>query len=177
MIIPSVEDVSFDWYFITNYGIVEPYLVSLNWKPIILNNIPIYNSDESTDNYYLNSLSSKDMKVHPQKYLPKKYDFIVWFDNKYELHLVNVLEKVVYWNSSIALALPLKPAGVHNPVKEMEEALLQDRYFKDKDQMQNYISEQLNNGFVLEKNGAFMYKTAFIIYNMNHPGILNNIII
>jgi hypothetical protein len=146
----------------------------MNWKPIILNNIPIYNSDESTDNYYLNSLSSKDMKVHPQKYLPKKYDYIVWFDNKYELHLLNVLEKVVYWNSSMAMTLHPKPAGIHNPIKEMEEALLQDRYVKVKDKMQDYISEQLNNGFDLEKNGTFMYQTGFIIYNMNHPGNLND---
>lgn len=105
MLIPDLPDPRFDWYFITNQVDSSSMVTEIGWIPIILRDLVIENEEEDSESYYQNSMLSKDLKVFPQKYLPRAYDFVIWFDNKFDLKFDNILTAVLSWDPTVALML------------------------------------------------------------------------
>ena len=78
--IPTIrKDV--DSYFITNNRKIAEDSARYNgFTGVILINVPIVDSDRSCGGYLTNTMSSKPLKVFPQSFLEKQYDFVVWYD-------------------------------------------------------------------------------------------------
>ena len=80
-------------------------LLEHGWVPIVFNDIPILDATISFENYIFNSLKSKLLKVYPQRFLPKEYDMVVWFDNKNDLVIKNVINQLYNWNPNTAVMM------------------------------------------------------------------------
>lgn len=80
-------------------------LLEHGWVPIIIDDIPVLDATNSTENFIFNSHKSKILKVYPQRFLPKNYDLIVWFDNKNDLVIKNVINQVYNWNPNTAIMM------------------------------------------------------------------------
>ena len=156
-----------DSYFITNNKDIANKLELDNvfTEVILINNIPVIDSNESVDNYIKNSMWSKKLKVFPHTFLWKKYDFIIWYDNKINPNLNNTFNAINSWNNNNALVL-YKHLFLNNVKQEFEESMKQPRYYAEKEKYIKYIDYCKTLG--LADDYALHSQTGFIIYNLNH---------
>jgi hypothetical protein len=166
---------NFDAYFITNNTLLSQKAKKHYWPPILLKNIPLICGNHSTDNYLKNSFSSKQLKVFPDTFLEKHYDYVVWFDDKYNskkhqnIDINNTIKHIllIHQQPSPPAILMHKHPFLYNINQEYECAIhYQPRYLKEQKQYQAYINRQLANG--LSSNQGIHYQTGFIIYNFTH---------
>lgn len=163
--VPRLPHPTHDCYFITNNVGLGDFAAESNWKVIHLD-IPVIESSQDTESDMLNSANSKPLKVHPQNFLPKQYDYIIWFDNKYQLLTPVVLDTIVQWDSNVAMMLPPRPECCGADL-EFKAAMMQPRYAINKVQIENYMDEQVQQGYPV--HGERHMRSGFVIYNMNHP--------
>lgn len=164
--VPALPHPIYDCYFITNNMGLGEFAAKSNWNVIYLDNIPVVDSSESIENDVINSAQSKPIKIHPERFLPKGYDYIVWFDNKFQLLVNVILSSISQWDSAVAMVLPPRPECCGADL-EFKAAMLQPRYISQKERLEMYINEQVDLGFPV--HGERHMRTGFIIYNMNHP--------
>lgn len=166
--VPALPHPTYDCYFLTNNVGLGEFAAKSNWKVIRLDHIPIVDSALSAENEMLNSAHSKPLKVHPDWFLPKDYDFIVWFDNKYQLLTDSVLNSIYHWDPAVALMLPPRPECCGADL-ELKAAMMQPRYSINREKIEKYMEEQTQLGFPV--HGARHMRTGFVIHNMKHPDI------
>jgi hypothetical protein len=82
-------------------------LMKMGWRVILLHDIPQLDTT-SLENQIFNTMESKKVKVFPQKYLPKHYDFIIYFDNKFDLLFSPILTQIVSWEPTTAAMLHVR---------------------------------------------------------------------
>ena len=154
-------------YFITNNKELSDNLIKKNifTKVITINNIPIINSKSSVYNYVKNTMSCKILKVFPQTFLEKKYDFVVWYDNKFSVNVNDTIRVINSWNNSHSLILHKHPF-LNNVKEEFIESMKQSRYRYEKDKYIKYINLCNNKGLV--NNYKFHSQCGYIIYNLKH---------
>jgi beta-1,4-mannosyl-glycoprotein beta-1,4-N-acetylglucosaminyltransferase len=186
-----------DCYFISNnQGLLDHIRSSSvatnsdggpRWIPIFLGDIPLLSDSEgqadgkSVDVTTFYTRESKKLKVFPQQYLPvgQQYDFVLWFDNKFDLNTGNVLSTIVNsstWGpggdsrtkhgSGTSMMLHKKPSPCCGADLEYRDSLLQPRYAQHASTMKAYIDEQVALGYHLQGDPHF--QTGFIIYNMRN---------
>ena len=131
---------------------------------IVIENIPVIDSNQ-LQNYIKNSMDSKKLKVFPQTFLDTKYDFVVWYDNKFSVNVKDTLRVIKKWNNNHALMLHRHPRLL-NVIQEYNEAMWHPRYNAQSNSYINYMRSSEQNGFTTEYK--IHSQTGFIIYNLNH---------
>ena len=164
--IPNItKDV--DSYFITNNQEIYDNLIKKNiyTKIIKINDIPVVDVKESVDNYIKNSMDSKRLKVFPQTFLESKYDFVIWYDNKFSVNVKDTINVINSWKKKHALMLH-RHTFIANIKEEFEESMKQSRYVYEKDKYIKYINDCKKSG--LKDDYKIHSQCGFIIYNLNH---------
>lgn len=164
--IPNItKDV--DSYFLTNNQNIYDDLIKKNifTKVIKINDVPVIDSSESVDNYIKNSMDSKRLKVFPQTFLESKYDFVIWYDNKFSVNINDTIKVINSWNKKHALMLR-RHTFVANVEEEFKECILQPRYEYQKKNYIKFINKCKKRG--LKDNYKIHSVTNYIIYNLNH---------
>jgi hypothetical protein len=146
-------------------------VVLYGWLGVYLHNVPVIHSSESAQNSLSNAQNSKRLKVFPQEYLPEKtrkdFDFVLWFDNKFDLHQENVYESIYNnWNPLHAMMLHRRVSSCCGADLEFNLAMKQERYFLQREMLITYMNEEVALGYPV--HGERDFQTGFIIYNMNH---------
>tara|TARA_Y100000389_G_scaffold156862_1_gene157833 strand:- start:333 stop:1694 length:1362 start_codon:yes stop_codon:yes gene_type:complete len=158
-----------DCYFITNLQLVAENAKEKGW---IVKIIPTP-KDQS---YNGCNLACKLPKVFPQKFANhKKYDFIIWFDNKFDPKINEVIPVLNNWDQNKCVAMHRHPFlsdknGNGGADKELKESLKAERYRLQRELYEKYINEEVDKGFSI--NGEKHYTCCFIIYNNKHPNTL-----
>ncbi|MFC5044567.1 hypothetical protein ACFSTE_15465 [Aquimarina hainanensis] len=169
-----------DSYFITDNKWVYYRLKFTRWKPVFIKDTaaliaqfspesPVNNFSEeaiTTDKvtaqrYY--TTACKPLKVYPQHFLKKKYDYLVWSDNKFDINYKDTIKVVNNWNPDIAMMLHRHPV-LKNIDGEFEESMLQERYVIEKEQYTRYIKDRVNEG--LSSQSDDHYQCGYLLYNM-----------
>ena len=114
----------------------------------------------------MNTMSSKSLKVYPQKWLEKNYDFVVWYDNKFSVNVKDTLKVVKNWNKKPHALMLHRHPYFRNVAREFEESMHTERYLCQKESYIKYINECKNIGLTDTYN--FHSQCGFIIYNLNH---------
>ena len=164
--IPTISK-NVDSYFITNNKEISDNLIKKNCftKVITINNIPIINSNDSNYNYVTNTMSCKMLKVFPQTFLEKQYDFVVWYDNKFSVNVYDTIRAINSWNNAHCLMLHKHPF-LRNVKQELTESMKQPRYAYEKHKYIKYINECKEKGLV--DNYILHSQCGYIIYNLKH---------
>tara|TARA_B100000287_G_scaffold289142_1_gene272429 strand:- start:824 stop:1657 length:834 start_codon:yes stop_codon:yes gene_type:complete len=166
--IPNISK-NVDSYFITNNKEISDELIKKNifTKVITIDNIPVINSNDSVVNYVSNTMNGKMLKVFPQIFLEKQYDFVIWYDNKYSVNVNDTIRAINSWDNSLSLMLPTHPFDrVNNVKEEFDESMGQPRYVYEKDKYIKYINDCKKKG--LSDEYKFHSTCTYIIYNLNH---------
>jgi len=151
-------DSKYPHYFISNNKEILSLAQQGGWKPIYLD-IPV------VDNFTISSEQAKIAKAMPQvfselvkyRWLVYKDDKIVFDYSKLNIYLDN-MEK-----AKAAIGLRSYPAHVNFPnniLYEFAEAMLQARYYNQRDRIIKYITNQIKLGNELDNQ---LYWTSFII--------------
>ena len=107
-------------------------------------------------------MNSKTLKVFPQTFLEKQYDFVVWYDNKFCINVDDTIRIINSWNNKHSLMLHKHPF-INNVEEEFAVSMNQSRYVYEKEK---YINDCKKIGLV--DNYMFHSQTSYIIYNLNH---------
>lgn len=158
--IPKLPHVIYDCYFITNNEKVAIQASEKKWKIIMIN-------ETSTGDQIENAMASKKLKVFPQYFIPVNYDFLIWFDNKFNVNTKGVLNVISTWNNETAMMLHKHPFLCCGADLEFKESMKQKRYFQQKDQYIKYMNEEVKKGYPI--HGKRHFQTGFLIYNLLHP--------
>lgn len=153
-----------DSYFITNNRFVADEAESKYTKVIFLDNIENHETDP-TEQYIVNSRDSKPLKVFPEKYLEKPYDFVVWYDNKFNVNVSDTMAFIHLWDYSKCIAMHLHPFN-KTVVDEFNVAICFPRYKRQQNDYVRYIDDCKTKGLT-----EYYHKhsqTGFIIYNTHH---------
>ena len=73
----------YDAYFVTNNQKLSQKAARKNWIPQLIHNVPLIDPSDSSENFLKNSFASKPLKVFPDTFCNKPYDYIIWIDDKY----------------------------------------------------------------------------------------------
>jgi len=168
--IPNLPHNSYDCYFLTNNEGLAEAANAFGWNSVLLMDIPLVDSMLDVSYAQQNAASSKQLKVFPQRFLSKEFDFIVWFDNKYNLLVGAVLDTIMKWDSTVAMMLHTRYHCCGADL-EFTASMLQPRYAISKQQMTQYMEEEIELGYPV--HGERHFQTGFIIYNMNHKDTLS----
>ncbi len=178
----------YDGYYITNNKRVFKKLKKKQWVPIFIEDTMNLMSELTLDNplkkYKMEDLSKLDeidrerfytmackpLKVHPQQFLPNTYDYVVWFDNKFDVNVEGSIKTIAEWNTNLAMMLHKHPF-VANIAKEYDESMYQERYVREKDQYTTYINNNIDKGFSSKHD--MHYQCGYIIHNLKHPETKN----
>ena len=169
-----------DAYFMTNNPLVINYIIEskLPIKPILIPNIKVLRGGprlrkktgkrrwDRVKILHKNTLHSKSLKVFPQKFIGKKYDFIIWHDNKIEVNIKDTVSFIKNWNNNFALAVHKHPI-CKNVKHEFKLSQRQRRYQIDLMKNLRYIKKCQKKNLVVDYK--FHAQTGFIIYNLTNP--------
>ena len=171
----------YDGYFITNNRWVYYRLKLTKWKPVFIENTlnrlfdnpseelietfkNIKRIDKIAKNYFFTK-ACKSLKLYPQKFIPKTYDYIVWFDNKFDVNVNGTIQTIKNWNPNVSMMLHRHPF-LNNISEEFKESMLQKRYIVDKENYLNYIEKNISKDLSAEHYNHF--QCGYLLYNMNH---------
>ena len=151
-------------YFISNNQAVLDTAKTAGWIPVYLN-IPISN-DSATS-----SEQAKIAKAMPQVFPElRHYRWLLYKDDKITFDYQKIGSYIISMtNTSAAIAIRSYPAHVNFPnniLYEFAEAMLQPRYYYQRDRIINYITNQLKLGKQLTNQ---LYWTSFILRDQHHP--------
>ena len=138
--IPTVPRIGHS-YFLSNLAEVRQSARSKGWIPIETSPVQWEQWDISLNDvsacvggYVSSSMASKPMKVFPQTFLPSKYTFVVWFDNKFNVNVDGVDKQIKSWNPNTAIMFHKHPHGRNaaGAKGEWQVAQSQQRYREQK---------------------------------------------
>ncbi len=161
---PKPVDSRYPHFFISNNRDVLAEAISAGWIPILLN-------VEVSENLVLSAHQAKMAKAIPHRIsLIADFDYLFYKDDKIDVNVDRMGEFVsILENSGSALALRQHPFLPPNVLHEFGQAMLQPRYKAQWIQTVKYITEELGNGYKLERDN--LYATGAILRNMKHPDI------
>lgn len=165
LIPPKIK--KFDCYFISNNPTVLKKAKKKDWIPVKVDH-PLLDASKSTENFIQNTYYGKEGKLFPQNFVQKKYDILIWMDNKLRLN-IKELQHYLAENHSQLNALTLhKHPFIQNIEEEFNKSIeYQERYQSQKSKYHNYIEKQLTKN--LSKHNSLHFQCGLIIYNMTHP--------
>jgi hypothetical protein len=150
-------------FFYSNNRDVLIQAMDLGWTALFLNEMPIY------DDPVASALQSKLVKATPHLFPDLQgFDYLFYVDDKLVFD-ENRLENLVYEmvRNRSPLAIRKHPFPPPNVLYEFTLSLDQPRYYAQRVQMIDYITEQLESGLkVVAKN---RYWTSAILRDMTHP--------
>tara|TARA_X000000950_G_C13913368_1_gene659877 strand:+ start:4449 stop:5267 length:819 start_codon:yes stop_codon:yes gene_type:complete len=157
-----------DCYFITNVETVAHEAETNGWAVIII----AHPSDHS---YHGCTRACKKLKIFPQSYVPSdkrdEYDFILWFDNKFDPIHSDIKIVLNKWDKSKAMAMHYHPKlanenGLGSVYEEINLSMDQDRYKLEYDQYKNYVDGEISLKYSPENEKH--YTCCFIIYYLKN---------
>ena len=176
----------YDSYYITDNRRIYFRLKFTKWQGIFIKDVRKLLSTFSPNNQFsqydnINKLdkinqkifyamASKALKVYPNHFLPKQYQYLIWFDNKFNVNLEGTLKSIKSYNKNIAIMLHKHPF-VENIAKELTESKKQKRYARQEDRYVKYIDNNVNNG--LSKHHYIHYQSGYLLYNIKHKQTAN----
>ncbi len=166
-------------YFVTDNRIAALRATVIGWKVISISAPTISSSqlsnylnirdlgalDARQKRIYLNTLKGKKLKVFPECFLPMPYQFVIWFDNKFDVNKSGTLKTVRSFPPKYAIVMHRHPVS-KNVEDEYNASMLQIRYTVDSTFYKKAI--EINNNRPSKKSSIY-FQAGFIIYNMNHP--------
>jgi len=154
-------------YFITNKKELVPNLKNKGWLPVLVH-IPAIYTEDVIEKQIFYTAQCKKYRVFPQRYIQKQYNYIVWFDNKFNVNVSGTYKTI---NKPLTNAVALhKHIFIENITGEFKKCIkYQERYNRQKEQYIKYINEQIKSG--LSKEYKKHYQVGYVIYNMLHPKI------
>lgn len=167
--VPPLPSENYNCYFLTNNPKILELARKDKWIGVLDNkNKPI------TDNDYLSSMYSKEIKAAPHHFpFLKDYTYLVYLDSKLPKISVNNIHKLIdkyLVKEPYAILLRKHQLNKDNFIwTEFNESMKQERYKLHESKYKDYIHNQIKGGFKDEvKDHA---QTGFIIRNMKHPRI------
>lgn len=155
-----------DSYFITNNETVaKEARKSSSYTDVIMLDIPVLDAKNSVKNFISNTMYGKKLKVYPQKFLNKKYNFVVWYDNKFDVNDKDTIDVINKWNPNKAMMLHKHPF-LNNVAEELKESMRQARYRREKQKYKDYIEKCKEEG--LSDKYHLHSQCGFLIYNMDN---------
>ena len=150
-------------FFINNLDALAERAHAEGWVPVHIDMGTIDLLD-----YVQTTMAGKPMKVFPQTFVPNgtQYDFVVWFDNKFNVNVKGTFDVVHAWDPVHAVVMHKHPFLCCGADLEFMESMKQDRYLKQKHQYLKYIAEEQVQGFPV--HGERHFQTGFIVYNLHH---------
>ena len=110
--------------------------------------------------------AGKRMKVFPQSFLDKDYEFVAWMDNKWTYNTIGVEDAIASWNKNTAVQFKKHARICCGADLEYDASMSQPRYYAQRKQYQTYMIDQIHKG--LELNGPRHLCATFILYNTKH---------
>jgi len=167
---PGLAVKEYDSYFITDSPELHDKLLDTDWIPKLVE-CPSKSPDELEkmdiiDRWSYYTYQSKWMKLFPEEFIDKQYDYIVWSDSSYSVNSIGSIKSIYDMKEATAVMLHQHP-WVKNIHEEVKECLVQERYDKEKHQYKIYIDEEIAKG--RSDNYDKHYQGGYIIYNMSHP--------
>jgi hypothetical protein len=153
----------YDSYFITNNKHIYNKAKEKGWIAKYVSQIPLRNQS-NIRNAIKNTMSAKIMKLFPQQFVDKQYDYIVWSDHKFTPN-IDGIEKSIE-NMNVSMYLHRHPF-LNNIIQEYDYSIKwQPRYKLQQIQYISYIKKQIKNR--LSTTHARHYQCGLIIYNIKH---------
>ena len=162
----SQVDRSIDHYFISNNQDVLSAAKDMGWMGIELN-LPV------SSNRILSAQQSKIAKAMPHLFGQLgNYDYLLYVDDKIEFstnHLAGWISEIE--RNQAMLMIRRHPDLKKNILNEFGTSMIQARYQAQKDQMAEYISAKVDEGYQLRVDK--LYWTSALLRNMRHPKIID----
>ena len=172
-VIPPPPSEQYDCLYYTNNKTMMEKLKTTRW-------IAIYDDKPVYEDLIESAMQSKHIKACPHEYNElKPYDYLCYYDSKRKMDIVlverliqkcfqeNKYSLIVSEHPFLKAILKKKTISVWD---EFHEAMKQERYQTQKDQITNYIHTQLKNGFKEVTNDHCL--TGYLIRNMKDPQII-----
>lgn len=165
--IPEVPSEKYDCYYFTNNKEIYQQLKNTKWKPI-------FDDKPVTEDSIESAMYSKFIKAMPHNIDPiKNYDYTCYLDSKLEkvseLFVEECIDKYFIKENKALLLRNHQFIKDGKVMSEFNESMKQERYFKQKEQIMNYINKQFENGF--DGEIPVHSQTGMLIRNMKHPKI------
>lgn len=157
-------DKTIDHYFISNNQQILAGAKEDGWTCIELN-LP------ESDNRILSAQQSKIAKALPHLFSElNQYDYLLYVDDKIDFNSALLWD----WIPTIEakegmIMIRCHPDLKNNVLNEFATSMIQARYQAQKEQMAEYISRKVDQGYQLRVDN--MYWTSAILRNMKHPKI------
>ncbi len=168
--IPKVP-VEYDSYFITNIKEIIPKLKDSGWIPILINLDESKDVDklDKIDKQIYFTIESKKLKVFPHSFISKVYDYVVWFDNKFNVNVPDTIKTIE--DKSFNFPITVRPHPFISNIKDEFKigSSIFERYRRHHNRYIKYIDEEVKSG--LSQTYSEHYQTGYIIYDMNHPKV------
>jgi hypothetical protein len=160
-VIPSLPSLDFPCYFFSDNLNTLVRAREKGWIAELLDGLPSHDVN-------ISGMKSKDLKARPHTNSKlRKYRYTVYHDTKLtvtESLILTILEDLPP-NKSIAMCKHRIFSGSVSIWQEYNESLNQDRYRIEKDMMEMYINDNLNNGLSSIKTDHL--STGFIFRKMS----------
>jgi hypothetical protein len=158
--IPPIPSDIYDCYYYTNNPLIYEKLKKTSW-------IPRFVEMEMTDDSTKSNFLFKSFKTCPHNYEDLiKYDYLIYMDSKLgkinEDVIFNILNNEM---NNYDMILREHPFIQNKVLDEFHESMKQQRYFVQKEQIENYINKQLGLGLkdTISEHAA----CGFVIRKMN----------
>jgi len=158
---PTPVPQSIPHFFLSNNTEVMQSAAEVGWIPILLNL-------EISEHPVVSAHQAKIAKAVPHLFdALKDYDYLFYKDDKLDINIDSLTKALrEFQSSNWALAIRPHPFLTGNILKEFSEAMLQRRYYAQRDMMVDYIMDRLKENYSLN---CQMYWTSAILRNMKHP--------
>ena len=156
-----------DCYYFTNNESTYQKLEGTYWNRIFVN-IPVKND------LTLDAMDAKHLKACPYMYKElnnKDYGATCYFDSALQINVAEVQElaKNVFTLSNYSVIMSrhpfLSPTWLPSVYNEYKNAMLQERYAVQQNQMEAYMTEQIESGLL--ETDCIHYATGFIVRKNN----------
>ena len=162
----------YDSYFITDNSTIYNKALESGWIPQKVKcsskSYEEINQMGAEDRFAYYTYQSKWMKIFPEEFVERQYDYVVWSDGSYSVNALGSIKSI--YNMKDTTAVMFRPHHKSNTIQqELDECLSQERYQKQEYGMRKYIQEEIDKG--KDAYNTSIYYGGYIIYNLSHPKI------
>jgi len=164
-VIGDVPSKRYDCYYFTNNQCTYDSLENTEWKRVF---VPVTVKNDSN----LDTLDSKLLKSCP--HLVKElqgYDYSVYIDTRNILLSEESVLRCITKSTKPIIMIPHRwwPQAHAAVVVEYYKSFEQERYVRDKERMERYLNDKLNEGYLLTL--PMHYETGFIVRNQKDVSV------
>ena len=164
-VIGNVPSKRYDCYYFTNNLSTYDRLENTEWKRVFVP-VPVKNDSN------LDTLDSKLLKSCPHRVKELQgYDYSVYIDTRSILLSEESILRFIIKNPRPIVMIPHRwwPEAQNAVVVEYYKSLDQERYMKDKEKIDRYLNNKLNEGYSLTL--PMHYETGFIVRNQKDVSV------